>query len=292
MRVPCSTSNLGAGFDCIGLALQRFLEARYLPGDAPLRLERGGTLRPIPVRSHDILERAFRDGLAARGIELVTGRIYATSDIPIARGLGSSGAAAVAGLALAAAAAGAALDRGAELERALRLEGHPDNAAPSLFGGLVAVARAGDGARALPLPLAESLAFAFAAPDVEVATPHARAALPDTVPHALAARGLGRMAALVRGLATGDPELLAIGFADELHVPHRLPLIPHASEAMEAAQSAGALAVTISGSGSGLIAVAARNRARAVARAMGAAFGAGVAFDVEADRVGIVALND
>ncbi len=294
MRVPCSTSNLGAGFDCVGLALERWLEARYVPDDEPLRVEHGGTLRGVPANPDNLIGRAFHTGLTARGVRTVTGRIIATSDIPIARGLGSSGAAIVAGLVLAAAAAGDALDREAELERAFRLEGHPDNAAPALFGGLIAVARARDPAalRAVPLPLATTLAFAFAAPAVEVATSAARAALPEHVPHALAARSLGRLAALLRGLETGDPELLRLGFDDELHVPYRLPLIPHAGMAIEAAHAAGAMAVTISGSGSGLIAVAPAELAPRVAQAMAGCFESGVAFALEPDRAGAVALNE
>lgn len=293
MRVPCSTSNLGAGFDCIGLALQRWLDARYIPDDEPLRIERGGTLRSITADpADDLLLHAFRDGLAARGVHAATGLIKATSDIPVSRGLGSSGAANVAGLVLAAASAGGALDRDAELARALRLEGHPDNAAPALYGGLVAVARGTGGeVRALSLPLADAIAFVFAAPDVEVATPAARAALPEQVPHATAARGLGRLAALVHGLATGEPDLLRLGFDDELHVPFRLPLIPRAREAMDAARDAGAIAVTISGSGSGLIAVTAPELAAPVADAMAGAFGGGVAFAIDADRRGVVALE-
>jgi len=292
VRVPCSTSNLGAGFDCIGLALERWLTARYLPDDEPLRIERGGTLASIPTADpdDDLLLRAFRAGLRAHGLEHATGLLRASSDIPIARGLGSSGAAVVAGLVLAAAALGRPLGRAAELARAYEIERHPDNAAPSLYGGLVAVARDGDTLRAMPLPLSDELGFVFAAPDVEVATRAAREALPGEVPHAVASRGLGRVAALVQGFATGDPDLLRIGFDDELHVPYRLPLIPGARQAMNAAQDAGAFAVTISGSGSGLIAVSAHDHTLAVAEAMAGAFGGGVAFTSNADRRGVAAL--
>lgn len=289
VRVPCSTSNLGAGFDCIGLALQRWLEVRYMPDDEPLRIEHAGTLCSVAVDvEHNLLARALRAGLAARGVRTATGRIVATSDVPVSRGLGSSGAATVAGLTLAAAATGQAIDRTAELERALALEGHPDNAAPQLFGGLVAVARSSDGTpHALALPLSDALSFAFAAPDVEVTTMRARSALPATVPHDVATRALGRLAALLRGLETGEPELLRLGFEDELHVPYRLPLIPRAHQAIDAARDAGAIAVTISGSGSGLIAVTTSRAAAAVAQAMGSAFGDGVAFAIDADRNGV-----
>src|SRR5262249_28963521 len=144
-----------------------------------------------------------------------------------------------------------------------------DNVAPALFGGLVGVARDSEGrAQAFSLPLSENVGFAFAAPDVEVPTPLARRALPAEVPHAMAARALGRMAALVEGLALGDEQMLQLGFADELHVPYRLPLIPRAREAFSAAREAGAWAVTISGSGSGLIALCARGTESAIASVM------------------------
>lgn len=273
VRVPCSTSNLGAGFDCIGLALDRYLEAQFAPADGPLRVERMGTLAHLDVDAgEDAVARALRAGLAARGGAGPGGLLRMSSSIPVARGLGSSAAATVAGLALAAAAAGVDLDRPEALVTAAWLEGHPDNAAPALLGGLVGIASDREGRpRPFRLPLSGEIGFAWAAPPVEVSTAFARRALPDALPHATAVRALGRVAALVRGLATGDPNLLRIGFDDELHVPFRLPLIPGGTAAMVAARAAGAWAVTISGSGSGLIAVCASGSETAVAEAMEAA---------------------
>ncbi len=256
VRVPCSTSNLGAGFDCIGLALDRYLDVEYEPGPDPLRVERAGTLSDLPPDpGDDAIVRALGEALAARGVATFGGVLRARSEIPVSRGLGSSAAATVAGLALAAAACGEPFDREAALEPAARIEGHPDNAAPALLGGLVGIAAGPDGRpRAFRLPLSGRIGFAWAAPPVEVTTEFARRVLPATVPHTTAVRALGRVAALVRGLAEADPDLLRAGFADELHVPYRLPLIPGAAEAVEAALDAGAWAVTVSGSGSGLIA--------------------------------------
>jgi homoserine kinase len=134
--------------------------------------------------------------------------------------------------------------------------------------------------------LSDTIGFAFAAPDIEVPTQRARRVLPQSVAHELAARGLGRVAALLQGFATGDAELLRIGFTDELHVPYRLPLIPRAEPAMHAAMDAGAWAVTISGSGSGLIAVAPRGAESRVASAMATALQEGTGFVLEADRQG------
>jgi homoserine kinase len=291
VRVPGSTSNLGAGFDCIGLALDRHLDAWWTPGPGPMRVERDGTLTGLPADGADLLSQAFLDGLAEHGVAPPGGVLCATSAIPLARGLGSSAAAVVAGLALAAAVVDQALDRDAALAAAVAIEGHPDNAAPALLGGLVGVARDSTGAAtAFPLPLSTRIDFAWAAPVTEVSTARARAALPADVPHAQAVRSLSRLAALLRGLETADPSLLRIGFEDELHVPFRLPLIPRAGAAFEAARSAGAWAVTISGSGSGLIAACPPGAAGAVASAMDGVFSAegigSVAFAASPDRTG------
>jgi homoserine kinase len=269
VRVPCSTSNLGAGFDCLGLALARYIEVEFTPASGQLDVTRTGSAQDISVE-RDLTRAVFLDQLQGAGWRAVGGELRVHSDIPLGRGLGSSAAATVAGLLLARAAAGEHdPDRQELLQIATESEGHPDNAAPALLGGLVAVGRDSDEkCSAFRLPLSERVGFAFAAPDVEVPTALARRALPASVPHPLAARALGRVAAVVQGLATCDPELLRLGFADELHVPYRLPFIPHGERAIKAALDAGAWAVTISGSGSGLLAVSATDRAATVAAAM------------------------
>lgn len=273
VRIPASTSNLGAGFDCIGLALELHLDALYEPGGRELRVDLEGTLAGQVDRAADLVARTFREAFLESGLPVPGGHILARSGIPIGRGLGSSAAAIVAGLALAAAARARTLDLDAALALATRVEGHPDNAAPALLGGLVGVVReVGQPPRAFRLPLSGAVSFAWAAPAVEVSTAAARAALPGQVPHETATRALSRTAALLQGLATADPDLLRAGFDDELHVPWRLPLIPGAPRAMKAARAAGAWAVTISGSGSGLIAACPPGLDSVVAEAMGEAF--------------------
>ncbi|HWZ57398.1 MAG TPA: homoserine kinase [Gemmatimonadaceae bacterium] len=291
VRVPASTSNLGAGFDCIGLALDRYLTAEFRPGPGTsLTIVRRGTVRVLDDRpaAHDLFVTAFRSTLAARGHRDVGGTLIIDSEIPVARGLGSSAVAVVGGTALGMAAAGDAIDNARILADAERAEGHLDNAAPALLGGLVAVAHG----HPFALPLSPNLAFVFAAPGVELATARARAALPATVPHAEATRALSRVAALIRALETGDPELLVLGLDDTLHVPYRLPLIPGGAEVVAAGKKAGAYGVTVSGAGSGLLAITPPARADEVAAAMAAAFrlAAGpegvMAFEVRPDREG------
>lgn len=292
VRVPCSTSNLGAGFDCIGLAFDRRLDAAWEPGDTPLEVVRGGTLTDLDTtHEDDTLVAAFTAELGRRGVDAVGGRMIVTSTIPVGVGLGSSGAAAVAGIALATAACGATLDLDAALASAVRLEGHPDNAAPALFGGLVAIAYTEHGTpSAMRLSLSPGLTFIFAAPDARVSTQRARAALPELVPHSAAVRNVGRMGALMYGLANADPTALAVGLSDELHVPYRLPLIPGARAVIDAAIEAGACGATISGSGSGLIAVCPAGREDTVLEAMEAALAkaavGGSAFVLHPDMLG------
>ncbi len=203
------------------------------------------------------------------------GRLHIHSQIPVARGLGSSAAARVAGHDLARAALGQPLNQESAFRFACARESHGDNAAPCALGGLRAVVPGPEGLRPLLLTLSEDVGFAYAAPAAGVSTAAARAALPRQVAHEVAAAQLGRLAALIRGLADGDPALIRIGTQDELHVPHRLPLIPGAYNAISAGYDAGAWAVTISGSGSGLIALCAPEAAGPVAAAMHEVFDSG-----------------
>ena len=268
VRVPGSTSNLGAGFDCIGLALDRYLTATLHVADTPLEIDRRGTLASVSEEvAHDLVNAAAR----ARGCEL-RGHLELDADIPVGRGLGSSAAAAVAGLMLAGVLQGEEFERQVVAARATSLEGHPDNAVPAAFGGLMAAVTETNGnaerVHVHRLRLSDRLRFAYAAPQAIISTKSARRTLPENVTHAAATRSLARVIALIEGLADADPELLRIGFMDELHVPYRLPLIPGGEAAMQAAREAGAFAATISGSGSGLIAVCAGGAQHDVANAM------------------------
>jgi homoserine kinase len=273
IRVPCSTSNLGSGYDTIGLALERYLEVTFAPDDIDgLVLEREGTL--ASESGPDLVATTFKRLLAKDGIE-PAGTLRLASTIPIARGLGSSAAAVVAGFDLALAVCGKPRADDEAFRAALAHEGHGDNAAPCVFGGLRAVARTADGTVVIRLHLSEAVGFAYAAPAARLTTEAARKALPESVAHATAAASLGRLAALIRGLAEGRVDLIQVGVRDELHVPHRMPMIPGAAAAMGAATEAGAWAVTISGAGSGLIAMCEPSRAAEVAVAMREAFDGG-----------------
>lgn len=299
IRVPCSTSNLGSGYDTIGLALERFLEVSFEPDSSGvLTLERTGTLERLHGDgTPDLVETVFRHKLASVGIE-PSGVMRQGSEIPVGRGLGSSAAATLAGYDLARAVLGEAPDPEGAFTDATRREGHPDNVAPTLHGGLQAVAKTADGPVLLALPLSPEVGFAYAAPAAGVSTADARSILPRQVQHKVAVASLGHVVALVRGLADGDPDLIRIGVTDDLHVPHRLSLIPGVMSAMSAGMDAGAWAVTLSGAGSGLIAMCPLDKTDAVAEAMHEMFDAGtddpecVGFSVTPCATGLQRLSD
>jgi homoserine kinase len=256
LRVPASTSNLGPGFDCLGLALGLYLEVEHRPGAGALQLERGPGCSEWPRGDENLLCIAFARGCEAFGALERGGTLYARSEIPVGRGLGSSGAAVVAGLCLAAACAHRAVTDDELLALGLELEGHPDNVTAALLGGCTLGVPLADGAPVVVrAEVHPRLAFAVAWPDRPLATSAARRALPATVPFADAAENPRRLALLLAGLRTGDARLLRLGEEDRLHVAARLPLIPGAERALAAAHAAGAFLATLSGAGSGVVAI-------------------------------------
>lgn len=271
-RTPCSTSNLGPGFDFLGLALELWLEVECTaaPG-AEHELLLGQDQSAHWPHEGNLLLRAFDLALRELGGEPTPQRFQVRSEIPLGRGLGSSGAAVAAGLLLGAAAAGEhAPDRAQLAELGLALEGHPDNSTASLLGGCTLAVPLGAGALSVvQQPLHEDLSFAVAWPSVGLSTQLAREALPHQVPFADAVENPRRLALLLEGLRTGRHDLLAAGIEERLHVRARSTLIPGAAEALAAARAAGAPAATISGSGSALVAIdTSPEGASAAARAM------------------------
>jgi homoserine kinase len=255
VRVPASTSNLGAGFDCLGLALDLWLEARLVERSAPARFE--GTLAGLD-QSADIMSAILRQHELSD-----VWHLEARSAIPVGKGLGSSAAARVAAVALARLARGHALDRETVFRDVAAAEGHPDNAGPAVYGGLFLAS-----SPPARLSLHPSLGIALAVPDAPLSTNVARARLPADVGRETAVDQAARAAALVLGLTRGDGDLLRFGMQDRIAVPRRQDLIPGFDAAVRAGCSAGAYGVTISGAGSALLAIAPRECAAVAAAAM------------------------
>lgn len=257
VRVPATTSNLGAGFDCLGLALDMWLEVRLDAGEGDP--EYLGTLEGLSP-SEDIILGILKDALPERR------RLRVQSEIPLARGLGSSAAAAVAGYALLQLIQSSAFDRDSVYDSAVTLEGHPDNAGAAVYGGFVLAAP-----RPARLVLNERLGVALAVPETPIDTKMARSILPAEFSREATTAQAGRAAALVLGLMNAEGDLIGFGMDDQIAVPHRKRLIVGYDEAVTAGRANGAYGVTISGSGSALLAITPADQAAAVAEAMAGA---------------------
>ena len=276
VRVPASTSNLGPGFDCVGLALALFLDVTLVGESATGASHfetRKGTALEWPADGGCLVnafERAMRD--AGQDPQPMVWRVV--SEIPIGFGLGSTGAATAAGLLLGHAFAHGTSDVDPHLliTAGAEIEGHPDNSTASLLGGCTLAIEGQDGWHVLQHSISQDIGLAVAWPATPFDTRSSRGALPKSVPFKDAVDQPRRLAFLLAGLANADPNLLRLGATEHLHQPYRLPLIPGASQVFAAAATAGAWITTISGAGSGVVALASRDRIEHVASAMQGAY--------------------
>jgi homoserine kinase len=261
VEVPASSANLGAGYDCLGLALEMVnrieLEVRVwsrgaieLTVDGEGRNELSADRENCFVRG---LESTLREARGALPEELGW-RIAMRNEIPLARGLGSSAAATVAGVLAGNALAGEPLSTMELLGLVTEIEGHPDNGAAALLGGFVVSAASVDGVDAIRFDAPRDLRAVLFIPDLRLGTGAMRAALPASVPLADAVANLGAVAVGVAGLATGHYDLLRRLTVDRLHEPYRATVYPQLPRLVEAARAAGALGACLSGAGSAILA--------------------------------------
>jgi homoserine kinase len=246
--VSASSANLGPGFDCLGLAvrLELVVRARRADRDA-FRYAGDGE---VEARDDNLIHRGFRAAYrAGAGRPAPAVALEADNPIPLARGLGSSSAALVAGALLGDAAAGGPLGRDGVFQLTADLEGHPDNVAPALFGGLTVSAHGEGGWRTEVLPWPAGWRLLFGVPAFEVRTEAARAALPDRLPRETAVRTAARAALWPVAVLRERPELLRLAADDVAHEPFRRALLPGFEEAQAALRAAGAWAAYLSGAG-------------------------------------------
>jgi homoserine kinase len=263
VEAPATIANLGAGYDCLGLAIEPSLrvelEVVLSPGDAGTVVEvLGEGAGEIPSDRGNRFVEALEAGLPARDIEYAPGvawRIRMTNEIPLARGLGSSGAATVAGLLAADAlsggdSSGPAAAGEALLGAATRIEGHPDNVAPALLGGFVASSAAAGAVAAFRFDAPDALRVVLFIPELRLPTAEMRRVLPDAVPRADAVANLGRVAVGVAGIAQGDWSVLDELTRDRLHEPYRAAAYPLLPVLVAAGRAAGAIGACLAGAGS------------------------------------------
>ena len=248
--VPASTSNLGPGFDTLGLAVNRYLTVEAEPSNTSSVEVSGEGAAHIPVDERNLIVLAAKK-LLGKTPEM---RIRVQNGIPACGGFGASGAAIVCGLLLGNEFSASKLSMEEIYNVAVEIEGHPDNVSAAMFGGLVVNARNNSGYARIRIPVDGKLKFVAVLPDARVETEAARKILPASVSLAEAVSNVQHSSLLVAAIASGDYVMIKKALKDELHEKYRKTLIPHYDEFAGAAMESGALGFTVSGAGSSCVA--------------------------------------
>jgi homoserine kinase len=293
VRVPATAANLGPGFDALGLALARYDDVVVRVAEAGLSVDVAGEgAETLPRGARHLVVRALRETFAVLGGQPRGLEVVCANRIPQARGLGSSAAAIVAGVLAARAlkpGGDAAFSDRDVLRLAARLEGHPDNVAACLSGGLTVCWVEADGPRAARVPVDRGLAPVIFIPTARSATTRSRRLLPETVPHQDAAHAAGRAALLVTAIGAA-PDLLLAATEDRLHQPYRAPAMPRSMTLVDRLRAAG-VAAMLSGAGPAVLALC-RREDRAAVLATAARGFAAVPLDVDRDGARVLPLED
>jgi len=266
VMVPCSTSNLGSGFDTLGLALN--LHTRVALNRAKgngVELRPAGS--PVPKGAEELCAKAAKTFFEVAAIPSFGVEVSVSGDVPVARGLGFSStvrAGIVAGLNEL---AGAKLSQDELVQLVTKLEGHPDNASPAVLGGFTVSGMVAGKAQCLRFDVEPALKAVTLIPKFHVRTEEARELIPKHFTKADAAHALNRSALIVAAFAAKNYEALREVFDDRFHQPHRLKLVPQLDRVIAAGVSAGAIGGFLSGSGSSIICLT-LNDAEQVAAAM------------------------
>lgn len=258
VRVPGTSANLGAGFDTLGIACSCYNELELsLHRDEYLDIElQGEGAKDIPTDNRNIVWQSITRVLKKAGVEqeFRGAKLHMTNGIPLSRGLGSSAAAIVGGIKAANEALGAPLSTQELLELATEIEGHPDNIAPALLGGMtISTVKNGHPETFRFIPKLH-FKMVVAIPDFYLPTKAAREVLPDKVDRRDAISNIGNAAMLVAALLKGSKKFIYNAFDDRLHQPYRERLIPGMSDVFKEARTAGAMGAFLSGAGPCIIA--------------------------------------
>ncbi|WP_028509062.1 homoserine kinase [Ruminococcus sp. NK3A76] len=254
LQIPATSANLGAGFDALGLALSFYNTAEMEENDVIDIRSLDDT--PVPEDEKNLIYISAKDLYEVCGKQLKGLTLRQTNSIPMARGLGSSSACIIAGLVGANKMLGEPLSKDDLVDLAAQIEGHPDNTAPALLGGIVTAVFDGRKVHWVKQEVYTRLKFAAIIPDFELKTEKARACLPKEVSHRDAVYNLSRAALFSASLLTGKFENLKTAVDDRLHQPYRMELIPNVKEVFDIAYTHGAYAAYISGAGPTVMAIA------------------------------------
>ena len=255
VRVPATSANLGAGFDCYGLALSLFNEIDVSLADETTLDVSGEGADTLPRDGNNLVLRALDYYFSAIGQPMPALHISTRNVIPVARGLGGSSAAIVSGLLAANALAGDLLSTDDLLDMSVAIEGHPDNVAPAILGGIVVGVMNGKRLVTDNLPVPPTLRTVVFVPDFHMSTEQARAILPREVPRSDVIFNLSRTALFAAAVVSGKMHLLSEAMRDRLHQPYRTAMFPAMPQIIEAAVGAGALGACLSGAGSTILAL-------------------------------------
>lgn len=255
VQVPATTANMGPGFDTMGMALKLYNVVEMEASGLGLQIEvEGDGADQIPRDKRNIVYTAAARVFKATGFAPKGLRIKIINNIPLARGLGSSASAIVGGLVAANIVAGNQLGEKELLNIATEIEGHPDNVAPALLGGIVISAMVEGEVKYSKITAPSKLKCVVAIPDFTLPTKLAREVLPQYVPIGDAVFNISMTALLVSALINGDFNLLATAMDDKIHQPYRANLVPGMKKVFAAAKLAGARGIVLSGAGPTLIA--------------------------------------
>ncbi|ARP50167.1 MULTISPECIES: homoserine kinase [Caproicibacterium] len=265
IQVPATSANLGSGFDSLGIALNLFNQVWMEEADT-IDISCKDDVQ-VPIDEHNLIYWAASQLYEECGRKLPGMKIVQLNNIPMARGLGSSSACIVAGILGANRLLGTPLDQKDLVSLATRIEGHPDNVAPAIEGGLVASAIEGEKVYSVSVPVSEKIRFVVFIPPFELKTEKARSVLPDTYSRADAVYNLSRSALMTASLFSGNLENLRVAVQDRIHQPYRCGLIANYDDVYRMSYELGTLGTCVSGAGPTIISMVKTEEAEAFAQA-------------------------
>ncbi|WP_317854001.1 homoserine kinase [Chakrabartyella piscis] len=256
IQVPATSANMGPGFDCIGVAVQRYnhIWVEEIEKGVLIEVKREQEIK-VPLDESNLIYRTMAYFYEQKGLTMPGVHIIQEDFIPMVRGLGSSAACIVGGLVAANALAGNICDQEELAQMAAKLEGHPDNSNPAIFGSMVVGVQTPEKMQYVRLDLPEDLVFATMVPNFPVSTSAARGVLPTQYSRSDVVFNASRSALLVASILTGQYENLDMAMDDKVHQPYRSTLIPNMDAIFAKAKEFGALACYLSGAGSTLMAM-------------------------------------
>jgi homoserine kinase len=270
IRVPATTANLGAGFDCIGAALSLYNEFTFTPIETETLViaVQGLEAARVNTDATNLAYQAFLKLYSKIDRTPPVIQLEIKLGVPLARGLGSSATAIVGGLLGANALAGNPLSPAEIMQLASEMEGHPDNVVPALIGGCQLAATSASGWAIADIPWHDSIVPVVAIPNFELSTAEARSVLPTEYSRADAIFNTAHLGLMIRGLETGNAAWLTAALTDRIHQPYRQKLIPGYTDVEQAVIVAGGYGMVISGAGPTLLALSSAECSEAVATAM------------------------